>query len=162
MLPNPTPRLRFRQVTEADLRDIATLQIGGSRGPAGWIEWTQRNYDEHGFGLWVIETHAGDFVGDCGLTMQEVEDERFVEAGWHVRSTLQRQGYASEAAAAVRAAAAEAGIEHLVAIIRPPNIASQRVATNIGLSLEREVHKNGGPALVFGASLRSDDLRQVR
>ncbi|MCL8025921.1 GNAT family N-acetyltransferase [Nocardioides bruguierae] len=153
MLPDPTPRLRFRQMTAGDLSEIATLQIGGSRGPSGWIEWTQRNYDEHGFGLWVIETHTGDFVGDCGLTMQEVEGEWFVEAGWHVRSDLQRQGYASEAAAAVRAAAAAAHIEHLVAIIRPANIASQQVAMNIGLALEREVHKNGGPALVFGADL---------
>lgn len=144
-------------MTEADLSDVATLLIGGSRGPSGWIQWTRRNYEEHGFGLWVIETHAGEFVGDCGLTMQEVEGDWYVEVGWHVRSPLQRQGYASEAAAAVRATAAAAGIDHVVAIIRPSNIASQRVATKIGLALEREVHKNGGPALVFGADLRADE-----
>ena len=56
-------------MTEADLCDIATLEIGGSRGPKGWIEWSCRNYIEHGFGLWVIETHAGDIVGGCGLTI---------------------------------------------------------------------------------------------
>lgn len=140
-------------MTEADLPDIATLEIGGSRGPAGWIEWNRRNYAEHGFGLWAIESHSGEFVGDCGLTIQEVEGESFVEAGWHVRSPLRRQGYATEAAAAVRDAAREAGVEHLIAIIRPHNVASQGVATKIGLVLEREVHKNGGPALVFGAGL---------
>ena len=43
---------------------------------------------EHGFGLWIIESHSGEFVGDCGLTMQEVEGEWFVEAGWRVRSGL--------------------------------------------------------------------------
>lgn len=149
-------------MTEADLADVATLQLGGSRGPSGWIQWTRSNYEMHGFGLWVVETHIGEFVGDCGLTMQEIEGEWFVEAGWHVRSPLQGQGYASEAAAAVRAAAAGAGIAHLVAIIRPTNVASQHVATNIGLTLEREVHKNGGPALVFGADLRSDEVRQTR
>lgn len=140
-------------MSPADLADVATLQLGGSRGPEGWIEWNRRNYAEHGFGLWVIETHAGDFVGDCGLTLQEVEGEWFVEAGWHVRSDLRRQGYAAEAAAAVRDTARDAGIERLIAIIRPHNVASQRVATKIGLVLEREVHKNGGPALVFGADL---------
>lgn len=140
-------------MSPADLADVATLQLGGSRGPEGWIEWNRRNYAEHGFGLWVIETHAGDFVGDCGLTLQEVEGEWFVEAGWHVRSDLRRQGYAAEAAAAVRDTAHDAGIERLIAIIRPHNVASQRVATKIGLVLEREVHKNGGPALVFGADL---------
>lgn len=153
MLPAPTPRLRFREMTAGDLAEIATLEIGGSRGPDGWIEWTLRNYQEYGFGLWVIETHTGDFVGDCGLTMQDVEGEQLVEVGWHVRTPLRRQGYASEAAGSVRAAARGAGVDHLVAIIRPSNIASQRVATKIGLALEREVHAHGGPALVFGADL---------
>lgn len=145
-------------MTHDDLPYIATLEIGGSRGPEGWIEWTRRNYDRYGFGLWVIETHAGEFVGDCGLTMQEVEGEQLVEVGWHVRTPLRRQGYAAEAAASVRNAARKAGVDHLVAIIRPANVAAQRVATKIGLRLEREVHAHGGPALVFGADLRDADL----
>jgi len=155
MLPASTTRLRFREMTEADLPDIATLELGGTRGPAGWIEWTRQNYAQHGFGLWVIETHVGVFVGDCGLTMQKVEGEWHVEMGWHVRSALRRRGYASEAAAAVRARAEAAGIDHLIAIIRPDNLASQQVARRTGLVLEREVQKNGGPALVFGADLQS-------
>ena len=153
MLPAPTPRLRFREMTGDDVSNVAMLDIGGSRGPSGWVEWNQRNYDEQGFGLWIIETHAGSFVGDCGLTMQEVEDTWHVEAGWHVRAELRRQGYAAEAASAVRDAARDSGVEHLIAIIRPDNVASQRVALKIGLSLEREVEKNGGPALIFGGDL---------
>src|SRR5690625_3160912 len=35
--------------------------------------------------LWVIETHLGTFVEDCGLAMQDVEGEPLVEAGWLVR-----------------------------------------------------------------------------
>lgn len=153
MLPAPTARLRFREMTDADLPDVATLETAGSRGPAGWIAWNQRNYLEHGFGLWVIETHAGEFIGDCGLTLQEVEGEHLVEVGWHVRAPARRQGYATEAAVAVCSAARVGGIEHLVAIIRPGNVASQRVATNVGFTLEREVHMSGGPALVFGSDL---------
>jgi len=152
MLPAATPRLRFREMAEDDTSNVAMLDIG-SRGPGGWVEWNQRNYDEHGFGLWIIETHAGDFVGDCGLTMQEVEGAWHVEAGWHVRSDLRRQGYATEAAWAVRDVARALGVEHLIAIIRPDNLASQQVALKIGLSLEGEVEKNGGPALIFGADL---------
>ena len=132
---------------------ISSLDIGGSRGPAGWIAWNQANYIQHGFGLWVIETPAGEFIGDCGLTMQEVEGEWLVEAGWHVRAEVRRQGYATEAAAAVRDSAHIFGVEHLVAIIRPHNVPSQVVARKIGLELEREVHKHGGPALIFGANL---------
>ena len=152
MLPSPTPRLRFREMTPTDLDHVATLDTGGSRGPADWIEWNVANYAEFGFGLWVIETHAGEFIGDCGLTMQEVEDEWCVESGWHVRSDLRRQGLAAEAAASVRDAARDAGIGHLIAIIRPDNAASQGVAKKIGMSLEREVDKRG-PAMVFGMDL---------
>lgn len=139
--------------TRADLGDVASLEIGGTRGPEGWIDWTLRNYAEHGFGLWVVETHEGAFVGDCGLTLQEVEAEWLVETGWHVCSDLRRRGYAAEAAASVVEAAGAAGIEELTAIIRPDNFASQAVATKIGMSLERQVHKNGGPALVYGLRL---------
>ena len=91
--------------------------------------------------------------GDCGLTMQEVEGEWLIEVGWHVRSAMRRQGYATEAAGAVREAARDRGVDHLIAIIRPDNMASQGVATKIGLTLEREVIKLGGPALIFGADL---------
>ena len=160
VLPNPTPRLRFRTMAEADLADIATLAIAASRSAEDWIEWNLNNYKQHGFGLWVIETHDGEFVGDCGLTMQEVEGNWQVEAGWHVRSPLRRQGYAAEAAEAVRMAAQESGIKHLIAIIRPDNVASQRVAAKIGLVLEREVHKNGSPALVFGTDLQPSQSEQ--
>lgn len=139
-------------MTQADLPDISTLELGGSRGPQGWIEWNRANYAEHDFGLWVIETLDGEFVGDCGLTVQDVEGTPMVEVGWHVRSYQRRQGYAAEAAGAVRDAARAAGVERLVAIVRPDNVASQGVARKIGLALEREIEKRG-PALLFAAGL---------
>jgi RimJ/RimL family protein N-acetyltransferase len=74
--------------------------------------------------------------------------------GYHVQLDLRRQGLATEAAASVRDAARDGGIDHLVAIIRPENLPSQRVAQKIGLSLERRIFKNGGDALVFGADLQ--------
>lgn len=55
-----------------------------------WIDWNAQNYAVHGFGLWVVETHDGEFVGDCGLTWQTVGGERHVEVGYHVRAELQR------------------------------------------------------------------------
>lgn len=118
-----------------------------------WIAWNKQNYAEHGHGLWVIETHDGAFVGDCGLTIQDIEGEPHVEVGYHVHLALRGQGLATEAAAAVRDTAGEAGVDHLVAIIRPENLPSQRVAQKIGLTLERRVFKNGGDAMVFGADL---------
>src|SRR3954471_19940497 len=109
-----------------------------------WIAWNRRNYAEHGFGLWAVETHDGRFVGDCGLTMQDVEGELHLEVGYHVALDLRGRGLATEAAAAVRQAAADAGERHLVAIIRPDNLPSQRVAQKVGLRLERRAHKGRG------------------
>jgi RimJ/RimL family protein N-acetyltransferase len=168
MLPSPTARLRFREMVPGDLDALAAVlgapdparpfRVGRTRGESErWIAWNRRNYAEHGFGLWVVETHDGRFVGDCGLTLQEVEGDWYVEVGYHVALDLRGQGLATEAATAVRATAASAGVDHLVAIIRPENIPSQRVARKIGLTLERRAVKGGGDVLVFGADLRPEE-----
>ncbi|MEO5665409.1 MAG: GNAT family N-acetyltransferase [Nocardioides sp.] len=165
MLPRPTRRLRFREMTDEDLDNLTeTLSAPDphrsdhpprTRADAErWIAWNRDNYDRHGFGLWVLETHDGRFVGDCGLTIQEVEGEDFVEFGWHVHPDHRRMGYAAEAAASVRSVAEEARVaDHLIAIIRPENVASQGVARKIGLDLEREAFKHGGEVLIFGVTV---------
>ena len=169
VLPAPTARLRFREMTDDDLDEMTAVL--GAPDPARptrrlrtradaerWIAWNIQNYAEHGHGLWAVETHDGEFVGDCGLTIQDVEGEPFVEVGYHVKLELRSQGLATEAAAAVRDAASDAGIQHLVAIIRPENTPSQRVAQKIGLTWQRTVFKNGGDALIFGADLATDEF----
>ncbi|HSF36687.1 MAG TPA: GNAT family N-acetyltransferase [Nocardioides sp.] len=164
MLPEPTHRLRFRRMEMSDLDDVTAMLVDfdpmrGDR-PAStrddavrWIEWQQRNYVEHDFGLWVLETHEGEFVGDCGLTVQDVEGVPHVEVGYHLVSDMRRLGYATEAARAVRDCAAANGVEHLVALIRPENTPSQGVARNLGMSLERTAYVHGTDALVFGMRL---------
>ena len=81
-------------MTMADLDDVTAVLSAPDPRPATarphaddavrWIEWQERNYAEHDFGLWVVETHDGEFVGDCGLTMQDVEGTPHVEVGYHV------------------------------------------------------------------------------
>ena len=81
----------------------------------------------------------GTFAGDCGLTVQQVEGEAFVEVGHHVRKDLWRRGLASEAAAACRDFAFDtAGVDRLIALIRPENVPSRGVAEKIGLMPWRE------------------------
>ncbi len=164
MLPSPTARLRFREMTVDDL-DEMTAVLGGpdparpdrrerTREDAErWIAWNIRNYADHGHGLWIVETHHGEVVGDCGLTIQDVEGEPFLEVGYHTKLAMRGQGLAAEAAAAVRDAARDAGMPRLIAIIRPDNLPSQRVAQKIGLTLERTAFKSGGDVLIFGADL---------
>jgi RimJ/RimL family protein N-acetyltransferase len=120
-----------------------------------WIEWNQRNYVEHGYGLWIVETLAGEFLGDCGLTWQEVNGRQELEVGYHMRPAVQGQGFATEAAAACRDyAASRLGASRLVAITHPKNVASQRVAEKIGMQKVEEDHSGHIPArAVFGMDL---------
>jgi len=62
-----------------------------------WINWSKDNYATHGFGLWVIEHWTtGDFIGDCGLTWQNVDGQEVLEVGYHVLPEHQGQGLATE------------------------------------------------------------------
>jgi RimJ/RimL family protein N-acetyltransferase len=147
-----------------DLDDVTALLVAfdpmrGDRPPSTrgdavrWIEWQERNQAEHGFGLWVVETHDGAFVGDCGLTVQDVEGTPHVEVGYHLLPATRGQGYATEAARSVRDSAAAHGVDHLVALVRPDNAPSQRVAQRLGMEVERTAHVHGADALVFGMHL---------
>ncbi|CAM3892675.1 GNAT family N-acetyltransferase [Nocardioides zeicaulis] len=160
-VPDATERLRFRPLTMADVDDVTAMLVDfdpmrGDRPPSTrddavrWVEWQQRNYAEHGFGLWVVETHDGTFVGDCGLTVQDVEGTPLVEIGYHLLAGHRGHGYAREAARAVRDLAATHGVGHLVALVRPDNTASQGVARSLGMEVLRTAYVHGGDALVFG------------
>jgi len=168
MLPQDTERLRFREMTPEDLDLMAGL-LGDpevmtyypapkSREEAAkWIAWNQANYAQHGYGLWIVETHDGGFLGDCGLTWQKINDESTeLEVGYHVRAEYQGRGFATEAAAACRDYARDVlKAAKLVALIHPDNAASRRVAKKIGMRPEDEDH--GGPIpvrTVMGMDLR--------
>ncbi|MBR3108173.1 MAG: GNAT family N-acetyltransferase [Clostridia bacterium] len=68
-----------------------------------WIERNMERYRIFGFGLWAVcLKETGEMIGDCGLSMQNIVGVIKPEIGYHIRSDMQRKGYASEAAAAVR------------------------------------------------------------
>ena len=68
-----------------------------------WIEWNLKNYKEYGYGLWaVVLKETGKFIGDCGITIQNIDGEMFPEIGYHINKKYWRQGFGSEAARAVR------------------------------------------------------------
>lgn len=162
-------RLIFREMADSDLDDMAAL-VGDedvmryyplplTRDEArDVITGNQRRYRVHGFGLWIISLRdSGEFVGDCGLTLQPVDDVAELEVGYHVRPAMQGRGYATEAAAACRDFARDVlGAARLIAIVNPLNVPSQKVAAKIGLTLEkRSIAPDGSEALIFSAALRS-------
>lgn len=159
-------RLAFRDMSPDDLDDMAAL-LGDpevmtyyprpkTRAEAAqWIDWNRGLYKTHGYGLWLLTTQDGTFVGDCGLTPQIVDGVTELEVGYHVLPALQNHGYATEAAAASRDfARLVLGATRLIAIIHPDNRASARVAEKIGLRLEKRTRVHGGrDAVIYAAAL---------
>jgi RimJ/RimL family protein N-acetyltransferase len=117
-----------------------------------WVDWNRRNYARDGYGLWIIETYDGEFVGECGLTWQPVDGES-LELGYHVLPIHQGRGYASEAARASVDLARQHGEEYVIAIIAPGNTPSIRVAEKAGLTYDKNVEYQGKDTLIYRLDL---------
>lgn len=105
-----------------------------------WIEWNQRNYATYGFGLWaVILKESKQFIGDCGITMQNINGAMRPEIGYHINIAYTGQGYATEAAVACRNYAFDVlEFDAVYSYMKYTNLASQRVAEKTGMSLSTE------------------------
>lgn len=109
-----TPRLILRNYTMDDfdalfeiLSDPETMQHYpapfNEEKTRSWILWNLDNYEKYGFGLWaVVLKETGKFIGDCGITLQNIDGELLPEIGYHINKKYWRQGYAKEAARAAR------------------------------------------------------------
>ncbi|MFN2589243.1 MAG: GNAT family N-acetyltransferase [Actinomycetota bacterium] len=159
-----TKRLWLRPFRVADLDDLAAI-LGDPETMRFYsrpytreecLEWIHRNvarYEERSMGLWAIELiGSGEFIGDCGPVPQVVDGREEIELGWHVSKRHWRKGFGSEAAAACRDHAFETlGLRRLIALIRPENVRSRRLAERIGMTVERETSwgRGGWPHLVY-------------
>jgi ribosomal-protein-alanine N-acetyltransferase len=117
---------------------------------AQMTQWVQRNLDHqtaHGYGLFsVILKSTGLLIGDCGLELMDVDGLLVAELGYDFRSDYWNQGYATEAATAVRDYAFQhLRLPRLISLIRVGNLASQRVAEKIGMHCTAKITRYGYP-----------------
>lgn len=69
----------------------------------GWIRCNLENYEKYGFGLWaIVLKETGEFIGDCGITIQNIDGEMLPEIGYHIHKKYWRKGFGKEDARAVR------------------------------------------------------------
>ena len=116
----------------------------------GWIARQMEPYRKGSGLLALILRDSGTFVGDCGLIWQEVEGVQEPEIAYHVHRDHQRNGYATEAARAVREYAFDVlNCDHVISMIRPENLASRRVAEKNGLVIDRTVFWRGYEHCVY-------------
>ena len=152
-----TKRLSLRPMQETDIEALLVI-FTDSRVMAAFdvdpfdrgqmSNWLQRNLDhqeEYGYGLFsVILKTNGLLIGDCGLEVMEVDGMQVAELGYDFRSDYWNQGYATEAARAVRDYAFDVlELPQLISLIRVKNAASQRVAEKIGMERISEFSRYG-------------------
>ena len=146
-----TERLLLREYTPEDfdaLHEILSDPETMAHYPAPfdearvrrWIDWNLENYAQHGFGLWAaVLKETGEFIGDCGLTLQNIDGEMLPEIGYHIHKKYWRQGLAREAARAVRDwAFRNTDYDILYSYMKYTNEASWRTAMAIGMKKIKE------------------------
>jgi ribosomal-protein-alanine N-acetyltransferase len=157
-----TPRLRFREFVPEDVDDLAMILTDAEAmryypvlfdraGVEKWIARNRRRYAANGHGLWaMILKSTGELMGDCGVTVQTVDDVDELEVGYHLCRHHWGQGYATEAARACRDwAFANRNAEYVVSLIRPENVPSRRVAERNGMTLWKEIIWRDLPHCVY-------------
>lgn len=146
-----TERLLFRQYTPEDfdalfeiLSDEETMQHYkcpyDADGTRRWISWSMENYQKYGFGLWaLVLKETGEMIGDCGLTLQNIDGEWLPEIGYHIHKKYWRRGLAREAASAVRDwAFRNTEYDRLFSYMTSGNVASYSTARSIGMQKIKE------------------------
>lgn len=150
-----TQRLILREMTQADLADLCEIlqdketmyayeHAFSDTEAREWLERQLARYAEYGFGLWgVTDKQTGEFLGQCGLTMQDCGSEQILEIGYLFKRKHWHKGYAIEAAIGCKKYAFETlNADRVFSIIRDNNLASQRVAQKNGMTVVKTIVKH--------------------
>lgn len=153
-----TDRLILRFMHEKDIDDLLRiftdknvmksfdLQVFSREQMKEWVDRNLNHQNMYGYGLFsVILKSNQELIGDCGLEHTAFEGQPCVEIGYDFLSNYWNQGYATEAAKAVRDYAAEKlhiDSKSICSFIRKNNRASQRVSEKIGMQRIKEYKAN--------------------
>ena len=109
-----TDRLVLRPMADSDYKSLQAVisdpetmkyyaQPYDEAGVQKWIDWCKASQAKRGFSLWsVILKETGQMIGDCGVSMQIIDDEMRPEIGYHLNKKYHRQGIGKEITQAVR------------------------------------------------------------
>lgn len=154
-----TPRLLIRELKAEDVAALALI-LGDAkvmRHSVGGVMTTKEtrefvagcifSYQANDFGPWaVIDKSNNALIGYCGLNAEPVEGIEEVEIGYRLAREYWGNGLATEAAKAVRDCAFDVlGVDSLIAIVEPENIASVNVIEKLGFNtfIHSQYHRRG-------------------
>lgn len=146
-----TERLYFREMDENDFDNLKSVisdpyimkyypKPYDDSGVHKWITWCKASYAKRGFGLWaLIRKSDNKFIGDCGISMQDINGKLVPEIGYHIHSDYWRQGYGLEAAKACKKWLFEnTDFQEVYSYMNADNIASYSLAKANGMKLVEE------------------------
>lgn len=150
-----TERLLLREMTQDDYGDLCEIlqdkdtmyaykHAFSDEEAKEWMEKQINRYRNDGFGLWaVILKSSGEFVGQCGITWQDIGGEIVPEIGYLFKRKYWHNGYATEAAIGCKKYAFDTlGFDRVYSIIRDNNYSSQRVAKRNGMAVVKTFTKH--------------------
>lgn len=105
-----------------------------------WIGFSIQRYATNRYGLQaLINKETGEFIGLCGLLLQELNGVNEVEVGYHILRKHWYKGYASEAAQLFRDYGFKSNAaDNIISIIHPLNVQSKNVARKNGMTLSEQ------------------------
>jgi RimJ/RimL family protein N-acetyltransferase len=141
-----TERLILREYTYDDFNELYKILSDpitmkhypkpyDEKGTKRWIGWSLENYQKYGFGLWaIILKETNQFIGDCGITIQNINNKLLPEVGYHINKNFWRCGYAKEAGKAVIDwGFKNTNYDALYSYMNAENVASYSTAASIGM-----------------------------
>ena len=157
-----TPRLIIREYVQEDFEGLRAIICDAEtmkyyprpydeNSVTRWLNWCIKSYADNGFGLWALELkETGEFIGDCGISLQNIDGEILHEIGYHINKRFWRRGYAKEACAAVKEWFFEnTDCDRVYSYMNKENVASYSTARANGMRLIKEYNDGEEDLLVY-------------
>lgn len=159
-----TRRLCLRQFESSDLDQLFALYSDPAivkyipDAPRNYqeaqeeLEWFRQGHPQHPeLGLWAtLHKETGRFIGRCGLLPWTLDGQFEIEVAYTLAREFWGQGLGTEAAQGIlRYGFEQLHLPRLICLIDQDNVASVRVAQNIGMAFERTGRDAIGPFQLY-------------
>lgn len=172
-----TNRLILKKLTENDLQNLSYMLKDkdvmkawehpfSDKEILDWFEKQLDRYKDFGYGLMgIFLKQNGEFIGQAGITKQEVNNKIVSEIGYLLKKEFWLNGYATEIAIALKEFGFnKLNLNEIYSIIRDNNISSQNVAKRNGMKKKLTIIKHyyniDMPHFVY--SITKDEFKKER